>query len=135
MADGSYHTAEQASYVRLTKESQAFGEHMARNRRAELKRLQKKYSGEEWRDIHGERYRVSSWGRVTNLQGRTMRIDKNKTVRFGSKRYSVAMLVAKAFLPEPPQGDVKLIHVNGDPSDLCADNLVYQKVKRKSSDL
>ncbi|MCO4551849.1 hypothetical protein Si087_00195 [Streptococcus infantarius subsp. infantarius] len=97
---------------------------------------------EYWKPIKGYEgfYEVSNKGNVRSVErfdrlGRRRKselISVNSVQQLGlyhngkRKNLSVKNLVADAFL-EVPQADEKLIHVDGNPKNNCAENLMWQK--------
>ena len=93
-------------------------------------------------------YEVSSEGRVRSVQRLDARgqlrkskimsvkkIQNTKKVTFfrdgKSKTFSLKKLVAGAFL-EAPKANEKLVYVDGNPDNICAENLKWQnKAQRK----
>lgn len=93
-------------------------------------------------------YEVSNKGRVRSVERRDTRgqlrkskimsvkkIQNTKKVTFfrdgKSKTFTLKKLVAGAFL-EAPKADEKLVYVDGNPDNICAENLKWQKkAKRK----
>ncbi|HCT82476.1 NUMOD4 domain-containing protein [Streptococcus sp.] len=101
---------------------------------------------EYWKPIKGYEgfYEVSNKGNVRSVErfdrlGRRRKselISVNGVQQLGlyhdgkRKNLSVKNLVADAFL-EAPQADEKLIHVDGNPKNNCAENLMWQKKAQK----
>lgn len=99
-------------------------------------------ANELWKPVKGFEgfYEVSSEGRVRGVdridlcgrrrKGKIISINSVQQVmlsRNGKKKNClVQKLVADAFL-EKPQSDEKLIHVDGNPDNICAENLKWQK--------
>ena len=97
--------------------------------------------GEVWRAIPGyDGYEVSSIGRVRSLDriisdGRQLRGRVLKTWAAGrgyryvclgaQAKLGVHRVVALSFIGEPPKGKNEAAHLNGDPSDNRADNIVW----------
>lgn len=105
---------------------------------------------EIWKPVKGYEgfYEVSSEGRVRSVERRDARgqlrkskimsvkkIQNAKKVTFfrdgKRKTFTLKKLVADAFL-EAPKADEKLVHVDGNPDNVCVENLKWQKkAKRK----
>lgn len=92
---------------------------------------------EEWRPIPGfPGYSVSNLGNVRNDElGHDMGIMTNQfglthvglTRNLVQHRRAVGLLVAKAFLPPPPNASFDTpIHLNGDRSDSRVENLLWR---------
>ena len=92
---------------------------------------------QEWMPIEEfPEYSVSNDGYVVN--NATGRILSNSTVQYNMRtvafsiggeqhRRSVAVLVARAFLPEPPRDDFNtIIHLDGDRANCRSDNLAWR---------
>jgi hypothetical protein len=94
----------------------------------------------EWRDIEEfPGYRISETGNVASSGGRPLRLSKNQygVLYVGMMREldgereqvkrSIALLVAKTFLPEPDNDRFDTpIHLDGDRSNCRADNLMWR---------
>lgn len=107
-------------------------------------------ANELWKPVKGYEgfYEVSNKGRVRSVERRDARgqlrkskimsvkkIQNTKKVTFfrdgKSKTFSLKKLVAGAFL-KAPKADEKLVYVDGNPDNVCAENLKWQKkAKRK----
>ena len=104
---------------------------------------------EIWKPVKGFEgfYEVSSEGRVRSVERRDARgqlrkskimsvkkIQNAKKVTFfrdgKSKTFTLKKLVADAFL-EKPKSDDKLVCVDGNPDNICAENLKWQKKAQK----
>lgn len=102
-------------------------------------------ANELWKPVKGYEgfYEVSSEGRVRSVERRDARgqLRKSKIMsvkkiqnakkvtffRYGkSKTFTLKKLVAGAFL-EAPKADEKLVYVDGNPDNICAKNLKWQK--------
>jgi NUMOD4 motif-containing protein len=91
---------------------------------------------EEWAPIAGfPRYAVSNWGSVMNTETETIlaptrnREGIAKIGMFDGRHYttrSIAVLVAKAFVPPDEEWFNAPIHRNGDKMDCHADNLLWR---------
>ena len=100
---------------------------------------------EVWKPVKGyeDFYEVSSEGRVRSVdridargqhrKSKIMSVKKiqnTKKVTFfrdgKSKTFTLKKLVAGAFL-EAPKADEKLVYVDGNPDNICAENLKWQK--------
>lgn len=89
-----------------------------------------------WEEIYDfPGYSVSSDGRVRNdRREREMRLSLNQygVLKVGLMQdgcrvtAQVAVLVAEAFLPEPPPNFDTVIHLNGDRTDCHVDNLMWR---------
>lgn len=96
-------------------------------------------------------YEVSSEGRVRSVERRDARgqlrksrimsvkkIQNTKKVTFfrdgKSKTFTLKKLVAGAFL-EVPKADEKLVFVDGNPDNICAENLKWQKKAQKKHNI
>lgn len=108
---------------------------------------------EVWKPVKGYEgfYEVSSEGRVRSVERRDARgqlrkskimsvkkIQNTKKVTFfrdgKSKTFTLKKLVADAFL-EKPQSDEKLVCVDGNPDNICAENLKWQKKAQKKHNI
>lgn len=104
---------------------------------------------EVWKPVKGYEgfYEVSNKGRVRSVERRDARgqlrkskimsvkkIQNTKKVTFfrngKSKTFSLKKLVAGAFL-EAPKANEKLVYVDGNPDNICAKNLKWQKKAQK----
>jgi NUMOD4 motif len=91
---------------------------------------------EQWRSIENfPGYSVSNLGNVrTDKTGRILRLNENQfgllqvgMMRDGTQYHrSVPLLVAKAFLPEPPEPFDTPINLNGDRHNNQVDNLAWR---------
>lgn len=91
---------------------------------------------EQWRTIENfPDYSVSNLGNVrTDKTGRILRLNENQfgllqvgMMRDGTQFHrSVPLLVAKAFLPEPPEPFDTPINLNGDRHNNQVDNLAWR---------
>lgn len=108
---------------------------------------------ELWKPVKGYEgfYEVSSMWRVRSVERRDARgqlrkskimsvkkIQNTKKVTFfrdgKSKTFSLKKLVAGAFL-EAPNADEKLVYVDGNPDNICAENLKWQKKAQKKHNI
>lgn len=108
---------------------------------------------ELWKPIKGFEgfYEVSNKGRVRSVERRDARgqlrkskimsvkkIQNTKKVTFfrdgKSKTFTLKKLVAGAFL-EAPKADEKLVYVDGNPDNICAENLKWQKKAQKKHNI
>lgn len=108
---------------------------------------------EVWKPVKGYEgfYEVSNKGRVRSVERRDARgqlrkskimsvkkIQNTKKVTFfrdgKSKTFSLKKLVAGAFL-EAPKADEKLVYVDGNPDNICAENLKWQKKAQKKHNI
>ena len=110
-------------------------------------------ANELWKPVKGFEgfYEVSSEGRVRSVdridargqhrKSKIMSVKKiqnTKKVTFfrdgKSKTFSLKKLVAGAFL-EAPKADEKLVYVDGNPDNVCAENLKWQKKAQKKHNI
>ena len=110
-------------------------------------------ASELWKPVKGFEgfYEVSSEGRVRSVdridargqhrKSKIMSVKKiqnTKKVTFfrdgKSKTFSLKKLVAGAFL-EAPKADEKLVYVDGNPDNVCAENLKWQKKAQKKHNI
>lgn len=107
-------------------------------------------ANELWKPVKGFEgfYEVSSEGRVRSVdridlcgrrrKGKIISINSVQQVmlsRNGKKKNClVQKLVVDAFL-EKPQADEKLVHVDGNPDNVCAENLKWQKKAQKKHNI
>lgn len=110
-------------------------------------------ANELWKPIKGFEgfYEVSSEGRVRSVdridargqhrKSKIMSVKKiqnTKKVTFfrdgKSKTFTLKKLVADAFL-EAPKADEKLVNVDGNPDNICAENLKWQKKAQKKHNI
>ncbi|MCO4532304.1 hypothetical protein Si102_02002 [Streptococcus infantarius subsp. infantarius] len=110
-------------------------------------------ANELWKPVKGFEgfYEVSSEGRVRSVERRDARgqlrksrimsvkkIQNTKKVTFfrdgKGKTFSLKKLVAGAFL-EAPKADEKLVYVDGNPDNVCAENLKWQKKAQKKHNI
>ena len=110
-------------------------------------------ASELWKPVKGYEgfYEVSSEGRVRSVERRDARgqlrksrimsvkeIQNTKKVTFfrdgKSKTFTLKKLVAGAFL-EAPKADEKLVYVDGNPDNICAENLKWQKKAQKKHNI
>lgn len=108
---------------------------------------------EVWKPVKGYEgfYEVSNKGRVRSVERRDARgqlrkskimsvkkIQNTKKVtffRYGkSKTFTLKKLVADAFL-ETPKADEKLVCVDGNPDNVCAENLKWQKKAQRKRNI
>lgn len=108
---------------------------------------------EVWKPVKGYEgfYEVSNKGRVRSVERRDARgqlrkskimsvkkIQNTKKVTFfrdgKSKTFSLKKLVAGAFL-EAPKANEKLVCVDGNPDNVCAENLKWQKKAQKKHNI
>ena len=108
---------------------------------------------ELWKPVKGYEgfYEVSSDGRVRSVERRDARgqlrkskimsvkkIRNTKKVTFfrdgKSKTFTLKKLVAGAFL-EAPQANEKLVYVDGNPDNVCVENLKWQKKAQKKHNI
>ena len=108
---------------------------------------------EIWKQIKGYEgfYEVSSEGRVRSVERIDARgqhrkskimsvkkIQNAKKVTFfrdgKSKTFTLKKLVADAFL-EAPKANEKLVYVDGNPDNICAENLKWQKKAQKKHNI
>ena len=108
---------------------------------------------EIWKPIKGYKgfYEVSNKGRVRSVERRDARgqlrkskimsvkkIQNAKKVTFfrdgKSKTFTLKKLVAGAFL-EAPKADEKLVYVDGNPDNVCAENLKWQKKAQRKHNI
>lgn len=108
---------------------------------------------EVWKPIEGYDgfYEVSNKGRVRSVERRDARgqlrksrimsvkkIQNTKKVTFfrdgKSKTFTLKKLVAGAFL-EAPKADEKLVFVDGNPDNVCVENLKWQKKAQKKHNI
>ena len=108
---------------------------------------------EVWKPVKGYEgfYEVSNKGRVRSVERRDARgqlrkskimsvkkIQNTKKVTFfrngKSKTFSLKKLVAGAFL-EAQKADEKLVYVDGNPDNICAENLKWQKKAQKKHNI
>ena len=108
---------------------------------------------EIWKPIKGYKgfYEVSNKGRVRSVERRDARgqlrkskimsvkkIQNAKKVTFfrdgKSKTFTLKKLVAEAFL-EAPKADEKLVYVDGNPDNVCAENLKWQKKAQRKHNI
>lgn len=108
---------------------------------------------ELWKPVKGFEgfYEVSSEGRVRSVdridargqlrKSKIMSVKKiqnTKKVTFfrdgKSKTFTLKKLVAGAFL-EAPKADEKLVYVDGNPDNICAENLKWQKKAQKKHNI
>jgi hypothetical protein len=106
---------------------------------------------ELWKPVKGFEgfYEVSSEGRVRSVdridargqhrKSKIMSVKKiqnTKKVTFfrdgKSKTFTLKKLVAGAFL-EAPKANEKLVYVDGNPDNICAENLKWQKKAQKKT--
>lgn len=98
-------------------------------------------SAEEWRDIVGHAYEVSSLGRVRRKGGNVLKPRVNAQ---GYHRVSLGAsfedyihrLVCRAFHGEPPEADCHADHIDGDRANNVRDNVqwltpVQNRAKRR----
>lgn len=91
---------------------------------------------EVWREIHEfPSYEVSNHGRIRNGRtGRILALRQNQQgitmINFSAEGVmytrSVALLVAEAFLPEPPSLFTSVINLDGDRTNNHANNLMWR---------
>ena len=110
-------------------------------------------ANELWKPIKGFEgfYEVSNKGRVRSVERRDARgqlrksrimsvkkIQNTKKVTFfrdgKSKTFTLKKLVAGAFL-EAPKANEKLVYVDGNPDNICAENLKWQKKAQKKHNI
>ena len=110
-------------------------------------------ANELWKPVKGYEgfYEVSSEGRVRSVERRDARgqlrkskimsvkkIQNAKKVTFfrngKSKTFTLKKLVAGAFL-EAPKADEKLVFVDGNPDNICVENLKWQKKAQKKHNI
>lgn len=110
-------------------------------------------ANELWKPVKGFEgfYEVSSEGRVRSVdridargqhrKSKIMSVKKiqnTKKVTFfrdgKSKTFTLKKLVAGAFL-EAPKADEKLVYVDGNPDNICAENLKWQKKAQKKHNI
>ncbi len=110
-------------------------------------------ANELWKPVKGYEgfYEVSNKGRVRSVERRDARgqlrkskimsvkkIQNAKKVTFfrdgKSKTFTLKKLVAGAFL-EAPKADEKLVYVDGNPDNICAENLKWQKKAQKKHNI
>lgn len=110
-------------------------------------------ANELWKPVKGLEgfYEVSSEGRVRSVERRDARgqlrkskimsvkkIQNAKKVTFfrdgKSKTFTLKKLVAGAFL-EAPKADEKLVYVDGNPDNICAENLKWQKKAQRKRNI
>lgn len=110
-------------------------------------------ANELWKPVKGFEgfYEVSSEGRVRSVdridargqhrKSKIMSVKKiqnTKKVTFfrdgKSKTFTLKKLVADAFL-EAPKADEKLVNVDGNPDNICAENLKWQKKAQKKHNI
>lgn len=108
---------------------------------------------EVWKPVKGYEglYEVSNKGRVRSVERRDARgqlrkskimsvkkIQNSKKITFfrdgKSKTFTLKKLVAGAFL-EAPKADEKLVYVDGNPDNICAENLKWQKKAQKKHNI
>lgn len=108
---------------------------------------------EVWKPVKGFEgfYEVSSEGRVRSVdridargQHRKSKIMSVKKIQNAkkvtffrdgkSKTFTLKKLVADAFL-EAPKADEKLVYVDGNPDNICAENLKWQKKAQKKHNI
>lgn len=108
---------------------------------------------EVWKPVKGYEgfYEVSNKGRVRSVERRDARgqlrkskimsvkkIQNTKKVTFfrdgKSKTFTLRKLVADAFL-ETPKANEKLVCVDGNPDNVCAENLKWQKKAQKKHNI
>ncbi|WP_288588195.1 NUMOD4 domain-containing protein [uncultured Streptococcus sp.] len=108
---------------------------------------------EVWKPVKGYEgfYEVSNKGRVRSVERRDARgqlrkskimsvkkIQNTKKVTFfrdgKSKTFTLKKLVAGAFL-EAPKADEKLVYIDGNPDNICAENLKWQKKAQKKHNI
>lgn len=108
---------------------------------------------ELWKPVKGYEglYEVSNKGRVRSVERRDARgqlrkskimsvkkIQNTKKVTFfrdgKSKIFTLKKLVADAFL-EAPKANEKLVYVDGNPDNICAENLKWQKKAQKKHNI
>ena len=108
---------------------------------------------EIWKPIKGYKgfYEVSNKGRVRSVERRDARgqlrkskimsvkkIKNAKKVTFfrdgKSKTFTLKKLVAEAFL-EAPKADEKLVYVDGNPDNVCVENLKWQKKAQRKRNI
>ena len=110
-------------------------------------------ANELWKPVKGYEgfYEVSNKGRVRSVERRDARgqhrkskimsvkkIQNTKKVTFfrdgKSKTFTLRKLVADAFL-ETPKANEKLVCVDGNPDNICAENLKWQKKAQKKHNI
>ena len=85
----------------------------------------------KWEIVPGTKYKVSNLGRIVKVQGEepiSYKYGKDGTeyaILEGSTLFPLKYLVANAFLEEPKEPGMVLVHRNGVQSDNRVENLIY----------